>query len=64
VSGGGAGGHDAASCARPAGVADVSNGKRFDPRKVKPGTSMARRYADIQAELIQAAGFDISPSSK
>jgi hypothetical protein len=39
----------------------ISNGQRFDPKKVKPGSSMARRYADIQAELIQAAGSDISP---
>ena len=42
----------------------ITNGKRFDPRKVKPGSSAARRYADIQAELLQAAGPDISPQLK
>ena len=42
----------------------ITNGKRFDPRKVKPGGSAARRYADIQAELLQAAGPDISPQLK
>jgi hypothetical protein len=34
----------------------ISNGHRFDPRKIKPSTSMARHYADIQAELLRAAG--------
>jgi len=42
----------------------ISNGKRFDPKKVKPGSSAARHYADIQAELLQAAGPDITPQLK
>ena len=48
----------------PSARSRITNGKRFDPHKVKPGSSAARRYADIQAELLQAAGPDITPQLK
>ena len=46
------------------GRSKITNGMRFDPKKVKPGSSAARRYRDIQAELLEAAGPDISPQLK
>jgi hypothetical protein len=56
---------DAVAVLRPPyGRSRITNGKHFDPRKVRPGSSMARRYADIQAELLKAAGPDISPQLK